>query len=66
MIRIMCTCKFQVDTSFQDELVLRHKTLPLPICVKLCEGEDRKIEVNSGFPLMDVVPNICKDIGMCS
>ncbi len=50
---------------FQDELQLRHKTLPIPICVNLCEGDDRKIEVNSGFPLMDIVPSICKDIGRC-
>jgi hypothetical protein len=46
-------------------LQLRHKTLPIPIHVKLYEGEERKVEVNSGFPLMDIIPVICKELGRC-
>ncbi len=42
---------------------LRPKTRPLPELVNLCEGEDKEIEVNSGFPLMDIIPNICQQIG---
>ena len=49
--------------SMQDEVQLRHKTMPIPIAVNLCLGDDRKIEVNSGFPLMDVVPTICEEFG---
>lgn len=51
--------------SVQDELQLRHKTLPIPICVNLCQGDDRKVEVNSGFPLIDIVPVICNKLGGC-
>ena len=43
--------------------MLRHKTLPIPIHVSLYEGDTHKIEVNSGFPLMDIVPNICQKLG---
>ena len=42
---------------------LRHKTRPIPVCVNLSEGGDFKIEVNSGFPVMDVIPSICQEIG---
>ncbi|XP_064397866.1 uncharacterized protein LOC135344565 [Halichondria panicea] len=47
-----------------DQLQFRHKTLPIPIVINLCDGEDRKIEVNFGFPLMDVVPTICDMFGI--
>lgn len=52
------------NISRNDMLQLRHKSLPIPICVNLCLGDDRKVEVNSGFPLMDIIPVICKELGV--
>ena len=47
----------------KDELQFRRKEKPINICVDLYPGEDRKITVNSGFPLTDVVAAICKEVG---
>lgn len=47
----------------QDLLQLRHKSMPIPINVNLFHGEDRNVEVNSGFPLMDIIPVICQELG---
>ena len=50
--------------KFKDELQFRRKEKPINICVDLYRGGDRKITVNSGFPLTDVVAAICKEVGM--
>lgn len=47
-----------------DKLQLRHKTLPIPVIVDLCPGDQRKVEVPSGWPVMDVVPIICDQLGI--
>jgi len=47
-----------------DNLQLRHKTIPITICVNLHSGLQRDIEVNSGFPVMDIVPTICEKLGI--
>ena len=48
----------------QEELQFRRKEKPINICVNLYAGENRKVTVNSGYPLPDVVTSICKEVGM--
>lgn len=49
--------------DLQDELQFRRKEKPINICVDLYPGGTRKITVNSGYPLTDVVAAICKEVG---
>ena len=59
-LNIFCS----VHVILKDELQFRRKEKPINICVDLYPGGDRKITVNSGFPLTDVVAAICKEVGM--
>eukprot|EP00731_Ephydatia_muelleri_P013709 Em0007g1019a len=47
-----------------DMIEICHKALPIMLTINLWEGQEKSIKVYSGAPVMDIIPAVCKELGI--